>query len=134
MSATAPRIWVGSIARRVDLPPWPLCLQPYYSRGPIALTSTDEAWLEQEFIPSEGPSTAMASVVPRVIPRHGGMNRWTLEPLFSVVYILLVASGILAISLAAAGLDAALAAVVMILLWTAAAIVWSRTRAAKHSH
>ena len=39
------------------------------------------------------------------------MNRWTLEPLFSVVYILLLATGVLAVTLAAAGLDFALVVV-----------------------
>lgn len=75
----------------------------------------------------------MTSAVPPAIRRPGGMNRWTLEPLFSVVYILLLATGVLAVTLAAAGLDAALVAVMMILLWAAAAVVWSRRRAARHA-
>jgi len=61
------------------------------------------------------------------------MNRWTLEPLFSVVYILLLATGVLAVTLAAAGLDFALVMVTMILLWAAVVVVWSRRSAAKES-
>jgi len=61
------------------------------------------------------------------------MNRWTLEPLFSVVYILLLATGVLAVTLAAAGLDFALVVVTMILLWAALVVVWSRRSAAKES-
>jgi len=88
---------------------------------------------EQGFITSAGLSTAMASAVPRAMRRSGGMNRWTLEPLFSVVYILLLATGVLAVTLAAAGLDAMLVAVTVILLWAAAALVWARRRAARHA-
>jgi len=61
------------------------------------------------------------------------MNRWILEPLFSVVYILLLATGILAVTLAAAGLDFALVAVTMILVWAAVVVVWSRRSTAKDS-
>ena len=61
------------------------------------------------------------------------MNRWTLEPLFSLVYILLLATGVFAVTLAAAGLEATLVAVAVILLWAAAAVVWSRRRAARHA-
>ena len=75
----------------------------------------------------------MASAEPRAIRRSGGMNRWTLEPLFSVVYILLLATGVLAVTLAAAGLDFALVVVTMILLWAALVAVWSRRSAAKES-
>jgi len=75
----------------------------------------------------------MASAAPRAIRRSGGMNRWTLEPLFSVVYILLLATGVLAVTLAAAGLDVALVVVTMILLWAAVVMVWSHRSAAKDS-
>jgi len=75
----------------------------------------------------------MASVAPRAIRRSGGMNRWILEPLFSVVYILLLATGVLAVTLAAAGLDFALVVVTMILLWAAVVVVWSRRSAANDS-
>jgi len=75
----------------------------------------------------------MASAEPRAIRRSGGINRWTLEPLFSVVYILLLATGVLAVTLAAAGLDFALVMVTMILLWAALVVVWSRRSAAKES-
>jgi len=61
------------------------------------------------------------------------MNRWTLEPLFSVVYILLVASGVVALSAAAVGLNTALMAVAIIGLWAASAVVWSRARASRRS-
>jgi len=61
------------------------------------------------------------------------MNRWTLEPLFSVVYILILATGVLAVTLAAAGLDVALVVVTMILLWAAVVMVWSHRSAAKDS-
>ena len=75
----------------------------------------------------------MASAAPRAIRRSGGMNRWTLEPLFSVVYILILATGVLAVTLAAAGLDVALVVVTMILLWAAVVMVWSHRSAAKDS-
>ena len=75
----------------------------------------------------------MASAAPRAIRRSGGMNRWILEPLFSVVYILLLATGILAVALAAAGLDFGLVVVTMIVLWAAVVVVWSRRSAAKDS-
>jgi len=61
------------------------------------------------------------------------MNRWILEPLFSVVYILLLATGILAVALAAAGLDFGLVVVTMILVWAAVVVVWSRRSASKDS-
>jgi len=61
------------------------------------------------------------------------MNRWILEPLFSVVYILLLATGILAVALAAAGLDFALVLVTIILVWAAVVVAWSRRSAAKES-
>ena len=61
------------------------------------------------------------------------MNRWILEPLFSVVYILLLATGILAVTLAAAGLDFALVVVTLILLWAAVVAVWSRRSTARDS-
>jgi len=73
----------------------------------------------------------MASAEPRAIRRSGGINRWTLEPLFSVVYILLLATGVLAVTLAAAGLDFALVMVTMVVLWAAVVVVWSRRSAAK---
>jgi len=50
-----------------------------------------------------------------------------------VVYILLLATGVLAVTLAAAGLDFALVVVTMILLWAALVVVWSRRSAAKES-
>ncbi len=87
----------------------------------------------QAFIPSASLSTGMASAAPRGIRRPGGMNRWILEPLFSVVYILLLATGILAVALAAAGLDFGLVVVTMILVWAAVVVVWSRRSAAKDS-
>jgi len=75
----------------------------------------------------------MASAEPRAIRRSGGLNRWTLEPLFSVVYILLLATGVLVVALAAAELGFALVVVAMILLWAAVVVVWSRRSAAKES-
>ncbi len=75
----------------------------------------------------------MSSAVPQEIRPSGAMNRWTLEPLFSLVYILALASGVLAFAFAAAGLDAAPLVVVVILLWTAAVVASSRVRAARNA-
>ncbi len=75
----------------------------------------------------------MASAAPRAIRRSGGINRWTLEPLFSVVYILLLATGVVVVALAAASLDVALVVVTMILVWAAVVVLWSRRSASKDS-
>ena len=75
----------------------------------------------------------MASDVPEEIRSGHGMNRWTLEPLLlGLAWILAFASALLALAFAAAGLGAALAVTVVVLLWAAAAIVWSRVRAARN--
>lgn len=76
----------------------------------------------------------MVSTVPQAMRRSGGLNRWTMEPLFSLVYILVVASGVLAITLTAEGVAARYAAVTLIVLWTVAAVLWVRKRASRHSH
>ena len=87
----------------------------------------------QAFITSASLSSGMPSAAPRAIRRSGGMNRWILEPLFSLVYILLLATGVLAVTLAAAGVDFALVLVTMILVWAAVVVVWSRRSASKDS-
>src|SRR5437870_11370169 len=100
MSGTGPGVSEGTpadgLARALGL----LCLPPYYSRGSIAPTSIDEGFV-QAFITSAGVSTGMASAEPRAIRQSGGMNRWTLETLISLVYILVLATGVLAVVLAA---------------------------------
>jgi hypothetical protein len=132
MSGTGPeapkKTHADGLARALGV----LYLKPYYSRGSTALTSIEEGFV-QAFIISAGLSTGMASAEPRAIRRSGGMNRWTLEPLFSVVYILLLATGVLVVALAAAGLGFALVVVTLILLWAAVVVVWSRRSAAKGS-
>ena len=73
----------------------------------------------------------MTSAVPQDVHAAHGMNRWTLEPLLSFIWILTLASGLLAF--AAPGLGASLAVVLGITLWAAAAVVWSRVRAARNA-
>ncbi len=132
MSGTGPGVSEGTPADQFARALGLLYLQPYYSRCSTALTSIDEGFV-QAFITSAGLSTGMASAEPRAIRRSGGLNRWTLEPLFSVVYILLLATGVLVVALAAAELGFALVMVAMILLWAAVVVVWSRRSAAKES-
>jgi len=75
----------------------------------------------------------MASATPPEVRPTGGMNRWTLEPLLiGMAWILTLASAFLAIVLAVAGLGAALAVVVVLLIWASAAVVWSRVRGSRN--
>jgi len=74
----------------------------------------------------------MASATPPEVRPTGGMNRWTLEPLLiGMAWILTLASAFLAIVLAVAGLGAALAVVVVLLIWALAAVLWSRVRGSR---
>ena len=127
MSGTGPGVSEGTRADRFARALGLLYWQPYYSRDSTALTSIDEGFV-QAFITSAGLSIGMASAEPRAIRRSGGLNRWTLEPLFSVVYILLFATGVLVVALAAAGFGFALAVVTMILLWAAVVMVPPKRR------
>ena len=75
----------------------------------------------------------MASATPPEVRPTGGMNRWTLEPLLiGMAWILTLASAFLAIVLAVAGLGAALAVVVVLLIWALAAVLWSRVRGSRN--
>ncbi len=75
----------------------------------------------------------MASETPPEVHPAGGMNRWTLEPLFiGLAWTLALASAFLAIVLAEAGLGGARAVLVVILFWAAAALVWSRVRGVRN--
>jgi len=85
------------------------------------------------FHPSGSVTPFMASETPPEVHPAGGMNRWTLEPLLiGLAWILALASAFLATVLAAAGLGGALAVVVIILPWAAAAWVWSRVRGVRN--
>src|SRR2546425_4376749 len=97
------------------------------------LASCEAKSRQQYFIRTRALRRLMASATPPEIRRAGGVNRWTLEPLLIVLpWILALASTFLVIVLAMAGLGAALAVVVILSLWVAAAVGLSRVQSVKN--